>query len=233
LKGGHALELRLHNSRATKDLDLALKDTKLFFAATEDERNEMILERLREKAASDLGDYFVFNIGEPVMDIDAAPYGGSRFPVEALMGGRLFVRFHMDVGIGDAWIEPHREVELRDWLGFAGIGTNAIPVISPEQHFAEKLHTYTMPRDGRMNSRVKDLVDLVLLIQEGALGKSALNKALKETFKRRDTHNVPKEMIAPPPEWGKPFTVLAAECGLKMTAEEAFELVRSYYAGLV
>jgi len=83
LKGGHALELRIQNSRATKDLDLALKDTKLFKAKSGKEQNEVILERLQEKAKRDLKDFFEFIISEPTLDIEAAPYGGGRFPVEA------------------------------------------------------------------------------------------------------------------------------------------------------
>jgi hypothetical protein len=30
----------------------------------------------------------------------------SRYPVEALMAQRTFVKFHMDVGIGDVVLDP-------------------------------------------------------------------------------------------------------------------------------
>lgn len=41
LKGGHALELRLQESSATKDIDLALKETK-FLRGSENEKNDAI-----------------------------------------------------------------------------------------------------------------------------------------------------------------------------------------------
>jgi len=41
------------------------------------------------------------------MDLDAAaPYGGARHPVEAILGGHTFVKFHVDLGISDIIIEP-------------------------------------------------------------------------------------------------------------------------------
>ena len=57
LKGGHALELRLQESRATKDIDLSLKEGK-FLRGNEAERLEAIKETLIEKGRIDLGDYF-------------------------------------------------------------------------------------------------------------------------------------------------------------------------------
>ena len=35
-------------------------------------------------------------------------------------------------------------------------------MIPCEQQFAENLHTYTLPRKGVANTRVRDLVDMVL-----------------------------------------------------------------------
>jgi hypothetical protein len=40
-------------------------------------------ELLTQASDADLGDGFAFVIGEPTLDLDAAPYGGSRFPIEA------------------------------------------------------------------------------------------------------------------------------------------------------
>ena len=57
-------------------------------------------------------------------------------------------------------------LEGRDWFGFAGLTRARVLAVSPEEQFAEKLHAYTLPREGRPNSRVKDLVDLILLIEQ-------------------------------------------------------------------
>jgi hypothetical protein len=42
--------------------------------------------------------------------------------------------------------------------------------------FAEKLHAYTLPRQGRPNARVKDLVDLVLLSVSGTLDAARVTR---------------------------------------------------------
>ncbi len=106
----------------------------------------------------------MFNVGEASLELNQAPEGGSRFPIDARLDGRSFVKFHVDLGVGDEVIEPVDRIIGDDWLAFAGIPTIAVPTLSAEQHWAEKLHAYTLPRDGATNSRVKDLVDLVLLI---------------------------------------------------------------------
>ena len=88
-----------------------------------DKKNLAMLENLQEAAAFSGDDFFVYTIGEPIADLDAAPYGDARFPVEARLDGRIFVGFHLDVGIGDAVMEPLEVIEGRDWLGFAGIAS--------------------------------------------------------------------------------------------------------------
>src|SRR5260370_6913498 len=132
------------------------------------------------------------------MSLEAAPYGGARFPVEARLDGRIFVGFHLDVGIGDAVMEPLEVIEGRDWLGFAGIASPSLYMIPREQQFAEKLHAYTLPRQGAANTRVRDLVDMVLLIQSGTLAKAKFAEAIRVTFDRRGTHAVPTSLPQPP-----------------------------------
>lgn len=74
----------------------------------------------------------------------------------ATLDGRRFARFHLDLGMGDTQREPCEWITPRDWLGFAGIEPGRFPSISREEHFAQKLHAYTLPRSDRMNTRVKE-----------------------------------------------------------------------------
>ena len=97
LKGGYAMELRMKEARTTKDIDLVIEDPEQILQHKET-LNEKLLEELREQASKDLGDYFIFMIGLSIMDIEAAPYGGARYPVDARMDGRSFVKFHLDIG---------------------------------------------------------------------------------------------------------------------------------------
>lgn len=159
------------------------------------------------------GDWFEYVIGPPVMDLTAAPYGGARYPVEARMDERIFARFHLDAGIGDVVMQPLETIECRDWLGFAGIERPRVWMIAREQQFAEKIHAYTLPRNAA-NSRVKDLVDMGLLIGSGGLDKERILDALRLTFERRGTHDLPAGLVPPPADWQIPFQSLAEECGL-------------------
>ena len=228
LKGGYAMELRIKAARTTKDIDLTMRSVFSSGEKKDDKKNLAVLEKLQEAAAFSSDDFFVYTIGEPIADLDAAPYGGARFPVEARLDGRVFVGFHLDVGIGDAVMEPLEVIEGRDWLGFAGIARPSLYMIPREQQFAEKLHAYTLPRKGAVNSRVRDLVDMVLLIQSGTLVKSKVAEAVRVTFDRRRTHTLPRTLVHPPIDWRKPFEALATECRLSDGIEGAFAVLEKF-----
>ena len=162
------------------------------------------------------------------MDLGGASYGGARYPVESILGGRTFVKFHLDVGVGDVVLDPTEPATMRDWLGFAGIAPPEVHMIQREQQFAEKLHAYTLPRPEAPNSRVRDLVDMVLLIESGKLQTSRVLEALDATFRRRATHPVPDVLVPPPDAWISPFARLAAECSLELSVTDAFGIVREF-----
>jgi hypothetical protein len=105
-------------------------------------------------------------------------------------------------------------------------------MIPREQQFAEKLHAYTLPRAGTANSRVRDLVDMVLLIQSGTLDVSLATEALRRTFDRRGTHLIPAALEPPPPDWSTPFERLADECQLDHSVSKAFAKLCLFYATL-
>ena len=227
LKGGYALELRFRNARSTVDIDLTLQRVLAPKPEVADV-NSVIQKILQDAADIPLGDWFEYVIGPPMMDLTAPPYGGARYPIEARMDERTFTRFHLDAGIGDVVMQPHETIAGRDWLGFAGIESSQVRMIGREQQFAEKIHAYSVPRN-RANSRVKDLVDLVLLIESGRLDKRRILDALRLTFERRDTHELSAALIPPPAEWQVPFQALAEECGLPADAASAFSGVQMYF----
>ncbi len=228
LKGGYAMELRIASARATRDIDLALRQR---FRATGQALNLRVLKLLQTAAALPKSDFFSFMIGEPMMELDGAPYGGARYPVECRMDGRVFARFHVDVGVGDTIIEPLEKIRGQAWLDFAGIPAEVFFATPREQQFAEKLHAYTLPRGKRLNSRVRDLVDMVLLIR-GGLDVRLLVSAIEKTFGRRKTHEISGRLLSPPPEWAAPFAALAGECGLTPDVAAGFEEVAGFVASL-
>jgi hypothetical protein len=193
-----------------------------------------IRDALQDAVERDLQDGFIFRIGEPMADLDAAPYGGARYPIEARLDARTFTTFHLDVGVGDAIITPPEWLTGQDTLSFANIPPVRAAALSREQQFAEKLHAYTLPRGERINTRVKDLVDLILLIGLGLPDHKRLRQALRATFERRRTHALPAALEPPPVSWRLPYDALAAECHLDLTEmDAAFSLVSTYYQAVV
>jgi len=223
LKGGYALELRFKAARSTVDIDLTVQRVA---ASAGGDENQVVRQMLQSAAAVALGDWFEFTIGPPVMDLTAAPYGGARYPVEARMDERIFARFHLDAGLGDVVMRPLETIVCRDWLGFAGIESSRVLMIAREQQFAEKIHAYTLPRNAA-NSRVKDLVDLALLIGSGGLDKQRILDALRLTFERRGTHDL-ASLLPPPADWQIPFQALAEECGLPTDVPAVFAGVQEF-----
>jgi hypothetical protein len=218
------MELRFQTARTTKDLDFTVR-------VAPAGRDDILLKQIQDAGALDLGDFFSFRIGEAMMDLEGAPYG-ARYPVESIMGGRPFVKFHLDVGIGDVVFDPLEQAHMRDWLGFAGILPPAVPMIQREQRFVEKLHAYTLPRTAAPNCRVRDLVDMALLIQSGTLQSERIVQALHATFDLRSTHSVPKALDPPLAHWDAPFARLAAECRLELSAGDAFRVLSKFYMAL-
>ncbi len=223
LKGGYAMELRFRIARATKDLDFTVR-------TISPSSGDAVLDHLQQAGQRDLNDFFSFRVGSPMTDVDGAPNGGSRYPVDAMMAQRTFAKFHLDVGIGDVVLDPLEHIKTRDWFGFAGIPPASVPTIQREQQFAEKLHAYTLPRAGTANSRVRDLVDMVLLIRSGALNTSVVVEAVRRTFDRRGTHPLPTTLEPPPPDWNKPFQSLAEECQLDLSVNMAFKELSEFVA---
>src|SRR5947208_11860088 len=225
LKGGYALELRFKAARSTVDIDLTVQRVP---ASASGDQNQIVREMLQNATDISLGDWFEFAIGPASMDLTAAPYGGARYPVEARMDERTFARFHLDAGVGDVVMRPLETIVCRGWLGFAGIESSRVLMIAREQQFAEKIHAYTLPRNAA-NSRVKDLVDLALLIGSSGLDRQRILDALRLTFERRGTHDLPAGLVPPPADWQVPFQALAEECGLLTDVATVFAGVQEYF----
>lgn len=239
LKGGYAFELRLRqdqaqHARATKDIDLTIPIPARLGKDAGTDPIIAVHDRLQEAAERDLDDWFIYRIGAPVADLDAAPYGGARFPVEAILAGRRFATFHLDVGLGDAVVAPPDWLTGQETLDFAEIRPPRIAVLPTAQQFAEKIHAYSLPRDGRReNTRVKDLVDLMLSLKLGLPAASTITQALEATFARRQTHAIPQALPVPSASWHEPFAALARECGLDITTpQEAYARLSSYWSTL-
>src|SRR5437667_2016410 len=167
----------------------------------------MARQRLQEAVEVNLEDYLEFRIGVAQAELEAPPLGGARFPCEAVLAGKSYAKFHIDVGCGDAMSGEPEPLTGEGLLGFAGIGPAQVLAIPRPQQFAEKIHAYTFPWTGRTNTRSKDLVDLVLLIETGPPEPAAVRVALEATFATRNTHPLPQSLPPPPESWKADFAL--------------------------
>jgi len=228
LKGGYAMELRFRpQARTTKDIDLSVSGP--IDVSDRGALMARIREDLQEAAEADLGDFMSYRIAEASVHLQGAPRGGARYPVEARMAGRVFERFHVDVGVGDALVDAPEQLLGDDLLGFAGIAPATARAIPRAQQFAEKIHAYTLPWNDRTNTRSKDLVDLLLLLERDKPDPATVRAALNATFTTRGSHQLTEVLPPPPAAWTNEFAKMAEEIGLRATTLSGAYAVLSAY----
>lgn len=207
LKGGFLMQLRIGDrARTTKDIDL------LAMAPRQEARS-----LLQQAGSLDLGDWFEFEVGEGTVIVPAG-LGGMRFPVRALLDGRTFERFHIDVGVGDPLVAPIEHLETPPLLEFAGIPPTTVPCYPIVQQIAEKTHAYTQIHPSGRSTRVRDLVDILLMATLEEINAQDLSLAMKATFEARKDHDLPTTLPLPPRSWERSYRNLASDAGLAFDA---------------
>ncbi len=232
VKGGFALELRLGmQARMTKDLDLGVDIG--YFGGKELSSAE-VAQRLREDLTITGKDWFTFVVPQAAeQNMQIPGVQAYRFTVEARLDGREFEKVKVDVGIGDPLIPPLEELKGSDLLSFAEVQSPSIRTTSRAQHLAEKVHALTRPFDDRINTRVKDLADILLLMNLGLPRSAVVKKTVEEIFAARRTHEVPKAIETPPVSWASSFAAMADELGLaEKTLESATARLNEYWGQL-
>jgi hypothetical protein len=219
LKGALALDFRLEErARTTMDLDIQREDDpesaqRDFLAAT----------------ADDLDDYFVFSLVDMERRNEAEEGAAVRFHMRCELAGRLFDDMTVDVGFRDALLGNAEVLRGPDLLDFADIPPVEVPAIPIVQHVAEKLHAYTRRygRRGVTSTRVKDLLDLVLIAESIAIPADQLALAIRAVFKTRATHSVPASLPRPPAEWRTAYKKMADQVGIESDFDAAFSVAAS------
>lgn len=161
--------------RPTRDVDL------LGFGASD---LESIAQAFREMVAVRAEDGLVFDAASVVVDEirKNAGYAGARVLVSAELA-RARCKVQVDVGFGDAVtpgpVDASYPVLLPD---FPAPQLRTYPVYTV---VAEKLHAMVLL--GMTNTRVKDYLDLSVLLERETLDPATLAEAVAATFARRGT----------------------------------------------
>jgi hypothetical protein len=217
VKGATALLARDLGVRATIDIDL-YRATGLSLAERE----------LREAAATDLGDWFSFELGAGQSVSDGS--AGTRVPIEALIGPTVWASFHVDlVGAGLTLTGEPDDVPPLARVGMPDVeqpGYRAYPLAD---HVADKV-VATFDRYGAfatISTRYKDLVDLVAIARGATVEASALTSALGSEARRREVTLPPRFDVPDRTAWKRGYEAEAARSLLDAagTLEEALAIV--------
>jgi len=226
LKGGMALEVRWRDrARTTRDMDLAIRDP-----APDPGALRALLVGALERDPH--GDFFHFGVGSARdLTADAAGRPGLRFPVEARLAGRAFAQVSLDIVARSEEIGGTERVALPGLLAFAGLPDGSVEVVDRDQHFAEKLHALTQTYGDRHNTRTRDLVDLLMLVEDGLGPTRELLMRVGHVFAVRDGSQPPVDLPDPPQQWAATYNTLAG--GLDVEAEtldRAMDDLRAFWA---
>lgn len=226
LKGGYLLETRLQSrSRATKDLDLAMRGVR---------DGTQVVALLREALARDPDeDHFVFIAAAPTpLATDGHGSRGWRIPIDALLDGRSFAKLRIDIVERiDELAGAIELVTVRVPVSVAGLSDAQISAVEIAQHAAEKFHALCLAfPDGRVNTRVKDLVDIVLMAEAELLPHPDLPDRIRNIFRLRNDSEPPTDLPDPPASWRRDYELLAAKTGLGLVQlEPAFSLASALF----
>lgn len=220
VKGATALLARDIGVRATIDIDLCRG-----LAAEVAERE------LREAAATDIGDWFRFDVGLPHAVGNAAD--GVRLPTTAYVGTTVWAELHADLVGSEVMMtgEPEDMPALAR-VAMPNVEQHGYRVYPLVDHIADKV-VATFDRYGGSevpSTRYKDLVDLVAIVRAASVEAGAQMAALaSESHRRRIV--LPPEFDVPDRElWERGY---AAEAGRSLlpvarTLDEALDIVRPF-----
>jgi Nucleotidyl transferase AbiEii toxin, Type IV TA system len=206
LKGGTAVLARVHDARTTKDVDL-FHETSNLDAALEDLRAALAEVRIDDhfrfvitKVESGLGG------GQPAVD-------GCRVSVDAYCGTQKKDSFAVDLVTG-SMMTTDPEVTVNPVLEVRGVPAALMRLYPVVDHIADKLCATQAAYgdDGtKRSSRVRDLVDLVVLARTQDIDGDELIAAIHAEWTHRSLPGKP--IFDPPPMWETQYGRVARPVG--------------------
>lgn len=185
LKGGFYLSTLFGlESRSTKDIDTAIKDTNF--------TKENVEEMIKSIISIDINDGALINFVEISNIREEDQYGGFRVVLNVKVD-TIRETFQIDIATGDP-ITPKPIVYK--YLPILGDRYINIWSYNIETVIAEKLETIL--RRAEANSRTRDYYDLYLIYTKGwnNVNFNDLHKAINKTFKKRNYTGNIEEVIA-------------------------------------
>jgi hypothetical protein len=218
VKGGMALETRL-GARARVSVDLDADHILGGDAARAD---------LQRATVDDVDDHFAFALVSSDALREAGVGLAVRYGLESSLAGRPFEPVQVDVTTAppDVWdAQAAQRPGLLTDLGLDPIDLLLVPL---ERQVGEKLHACTRTYNGGGTTRVRDLIDLLLIREYAESEPAALCDAILRVFDRRATHLVPERLPPPPRALGVAYRREAARVGLVTSLDEAHRVLADW-----
>ena len=213
LKGGMALETRL-GTRARVSVDLDVDHVHGATAARAD---------LQRATITEMSDHFGFAVAGSEELGEAGVGLAVRYTIETSLAGRIFEPVQVDVTIAppETWdAQAAQRPGLLAEFGFAPIDVLLVPL---DRQIAEKLHAYTRVYQGGGTTRVRDLVDLLLIREHETVEANAMQRAIHGVFARRATHAVPNRLPSPARGLAVAYRREAQRVGITTDLDEAHQ----------
>lgn len=211
IKGGVAMEIRLGMSaRATRDVDMT-------FCGDRES-----LDTALDIALADSYGGFSFRRSN-LMPIGQT--GAHRAQIKMDYRGKGWMTLDLEVTVAD---QSRVEVEMIPAISitdFQLLGPSRVATLSLRYQIAQKIHAVTEEIPGRDNSRVRDILDLVLLADlVSDMGR--IKEACLDVFNARAAHEWPP-VITVPSSWSKDYAGLVDNLALPApTFDDAVTFVR-------
>ncbi len=187
LKGGQSMLARTIDARATRDIDLL---------ATRDNLDEA-LQSLIELAQADMDDFITFEFsGSRPIKVEDEYRSGLSVRFVPIIGAKHMQQIVIDLVIDQIPLEGTELITPADRIDIEGLQACAYLVYSVESALADKLCALAEKHDGRVSSRVKDLVDIAIYATTCSINGDKLQKCVhREAAVRRIV--LPKSFAIP------------------------------------
>jgi hypothetical protein len=189
-KGGAAFEFRFgEKARTSSDIDA-------IFRGNLDDAIVLL------KAAIETG-WSGFSgqlIDNGPFEVPGVPIPPRRATAKLTYKGKAFISVPIEVASPEGRSLDHIDVvEIRPLHELGLEGPSTVPVLAPPYQIAQKLHACTtVSSDGRLNDRVHDLADLIMLDELTEFSLAETHAACIEVFNLRNMHAWPPTLTVWP-----------------------------------
>ena len=220
LKGGSGMLARIPNARATRDIDFGL-------LAPMDPDDA--IEELSRLASTDLGDFCRFELTKVEERLDENGYSRLlKLRFASFVGAEEKDPVLIDLSLGCRPVGEPIAAEPSNRVTIPGTKTSPYLLYPLEDQLADKLCAIVeLQPGGYQSSRMKDLLDILLIAKTQVIDPTLLSLAITTECKRRNIE-VPESFCAPS-FWAGGFSRFAKTNGVSISFDRACDSASKFF----